>query len=174
MDVIMPRGYWTTDAYKEVPPIQDLTWQTINSNSQSKPQPWYCTKCQKITSTGTAATNDVAKMQLMPTNRDIPATHWKCSRCKRQISLEERDTTFEDKRKDLQHLYKLRLFNYNRQSDTWTIQSAEWEGEDRLQSKRKRVTESLRRNIGVELKYELSDALGIHFETWKEFFLDGN
>ena len=38
----------------------------------------------------------LAKMILLPVNKDIPATHWECTKCKRQITLSEREAVFAD------------------------------------------------------------------------------
>ena len=86
--------------------------------------------------------------------------------------MEDRDKVFDEKCKELQHVYRLHTFSYDRITDEWTIQSAESNGDDRLTSKRKTISAALRKDIVNELRHELEDALFIQVQSMKDYFIE--
>lgn len=79
--------------------IRNLTMEYLSP--RPKPQGWICTKC------------DAQKMNLLPVSQDVPATHWECTKCNRQITIEERDQVFEAIRQQVIDKYQLKTFSYD-------------------------------------------------------------
>jgi hypothetical protein len=115
---------------------------------------------------------DGVKMILLPINKDEPTEFWQCTRCKRKITIEERDQIFEVIRKNVQDEYLLHVFIYDKQNNTWEIKSAEWLGRTRIGAKRKKITSIQREELIDTLMNGLEDALNIFFYTLKDYFLE--
>jgi len=79
-------------------------------------------------------------MKLKPINKDIPAIGWECS-C-RGVSLIQRDAVFESSRQEIQELYDLHEFSFDRENRNWTILSAEWISPDqsRINATRRKLS----------------------------------
>jgi hypothetical protein len=107
--------------------VKNLTFE--NMFKAPKPGGWLCSKCNG------------AKMYLHPISLDEPAQFWKCSKCERQITIEERNQVFEAIRQNVKDQYLLHVFDYDK---GWEIKSSEWIGESRIGAKRKPITPSER------------------------------
>lgn len=134
-----------------------------NEKSSSGNRRWYCTKC----------TNDYEKMLLFPTNKDIPAEYWICSKCSRKITLAERDQVYEDIKNAVKEKHQLRQFDYDKKIDKWIIQSSEWTGEDRLPpNARKKIIEGERKQIINEVIHLIRSELQLYILNMKDFWIE--
>jgi CHASE3 domain sensor protein len=115
-------------------------------------------------------------MKLLPISRDITEDiHWNCHECSNNIPLQQRDAVFEEIRAAIQDKYFLHTFDYDRQNNRWSIESAEWISPNgtRLDSKRKRISSDFRTDLIEEFITALNHTLEIEIDTIKDYFLDG-
>jgi hypothetical protein len=143
--------------WSQVGGVKNLCFEHIAP--RPKAQGWRCTKPE---------CNDV-KMNLLPVSRDLPATHWECTKCKRKITIEERNQVFLATIQMVQDKYIIHVA-YNKQHNQWHIWSMEWTGETRLEAQRKKLTSIEREEITDQLLATLEDNLQIQFETIRDYF----
>jgi hypothetical protein len=111
----------------------------------------FCCTCQKY-------------MLLKPVSLDYKATHWE-DNCK-CISIAAINQCFNNCRDNFINLYNLKTLSY--QDGRFTIESAEFIGDSRINTHRRIITE--RDEILDNLKQAVQDQLSIEFENWTEYF----
>jgi hypothetical protein len=139
--------------------VQNLTWEHISPPIRKRG--WRCGKCS-IT------------MKLLSISKDIPAEYWRCYECNKQIPLEQRDAVFDEIIQAVKEKYNFHVFSYDREHNTWDIQSSEWVtlNGTRLDSKRKRISSNLKKDIIGDVKAAIQHTLEIEIDSIKDLFID--
>jgi hypothetical protein len=152
------RGHWTSDGFVSEPDIKNLTWSALPGAYVK--QYWYCRK-----------NHGQMRMLLKPDDGREPAQFWECNSCGRRISVERRDKTFSEVIDKLKDAYELKALEYNKVSDTWTIESSEWE-EDRIRGRVKTIGATLRKEIPNACKLLIEKELEIILESIRDYFIN--
>jgi hypothetical protein len=150
------RKHWT-----ELGGVPNLTMEHLSP--KPKQQGWICV----------AKGCDGQRMNLLPVSHDEPVQYWQCTKCSRQITIQERDQIFEAIRLNVMDKYLLHIFVYDKQNNNWDIKSDEWPGPTRIGAKRKVIKAAEREEIIDQLLDTLEDTLQIHIGTTiKDYFLE--
>jgi hypothetical protein len=118
---------------------------------------WFCSQCGIF-------------MKAYPISHDLPFTHWSCTNCKKNITANERDESFNAHVKIAKERYDLKTLEYNKEDRSWNIESSIFVGDSRIGAKRKVIRPSELEQIVNEVQDMIEAQLHISFENWSEFW----
>jgi len=137
--------------YRSIP---NAKWQAVLPNNKHG---WYCIQCGLY-------------MKLYPISHDLPPTHWHCGTCKKNVTMSERDATFDTTLQIAKDKCDLKTLEYSKQDRTWTILSSEFLGDSRISATRRPIRKTEREHIIDTIQQAIQEELHISFESFQEYF----